>query len=84
VLDYVDKQLADRTLMVVMGDHQPAPIVTGAGTPRDVPVHVFSRDPDLVARFRDWGFVDGLTPPAEAPVASMATFRDEFVRSFSP
>jgi hypothetical protein len=84
LLDYVDRMLGDHTLMVVMGDHQPAPIVTGPGTPRDVPVHVFSRDPALVARFHDWGFLDGLNPPASGPVATMATFRDQFARSFSP
>lgn len=84
VLDYAARIMGDHTLMVVLGDHQPAPIVTGPGTPRDVPVHVFSRDADLVARFRDWGFVDGLNPPATGPVAPMSTFRDAFARSFSP
>lgn len=84
VLDYAARLMGDHTLMIVLGDHQPAPIVTGPGTPRDVPVHVFSRDPDLVARFRDWGFVDGLNPPQTGPVALMATFRDAFARSFSP
>lgn len=84
VLDYAGRVMGDHTLMIVLGDHQPAPIVTGPGTPRDVPVHVFSRDADLVARFREWGFVDGLNPPATGPVALMATFRDAFARSFSP
>ncbi|WP_051248914.1 sulfatase-like hydrolase/transferase [Inquilinus limosus] len=84
VLDYAARRLDEQTLMIVLGDHQPAPIVTGPGTPRDVPVHVFSRDPDLVARFRDWGFADGLVPPAAGPVAPMAGFRDAFARSFSP
>ncbi|MBW8725283.1 MAG: hypothetical protein JF625_09045 [Inquilinus limosus] len=84
VLDYAGRVMGDHTLMIVLGDHQPAPIVTGPGTPRDVPVHVFSRDADLVARFREWGFVDGLNPPATGPVAPMATFRDAFTRSFSP
>ncbi|WP_395677632.1 sulfatase-like hydrolase/transferase [Inquilinus sp.] len=84
VLDYAGRVMGDHTLMIVLGDHQPAPIVTGPGTPRDVPVHVFSRDPDLVARFRDWGFIDGLNPPATGQVALMATFRDAFTRSFSP
>jgi len=84
VLDYAARVMGDHTLMVVLGDHQPAPIVTGPGTPRDVPVHVFSRDPDLVARFHDWGFVDGLNPPETGPVAPMSTFRDAFARSFSP
>jgi hypothetical protein len=45
---------------------------------------VFSRDPALVARFHDWGFLDGLNPPSSGPVAAMATFRDAFARSFSP
>ncbi|MGO4724152.1 MULTISPECIES: sulfatase-like hydrolase/transferase [unclassified Inquilinus] len=84
LLDYTAKFLDDHSLMVVLGDHQPAPIVTGPGTPRDVPVHVFSRDRALVDRFLDWGFVEGLNPPATTAVPSMSIFRDAFARSFSP
>jgi len=83
LLDYATRFLDDHTLVIALGDHQPAPIVTGPGTPRDVPVHVFSRNPELVARFHDWGFVDGLVPPSQGQVAPMATFRDAFARSFS-
>lgn len=84
LLDYAARFLDDQSLLIVLGDHQPAPIVTGPGTPRDVPVHVLSRNPALVARFLGWGFVQGLTPSATIPVTPMATFRDRFARSFSP
>lgn len=48
--------------LVVLGDHQPSAAVTGPGVRWDVPVHVISADPTLLARLRAVGFVDGLEP----------------------
>ena len=83
VFDYAATFLGNRSLLIVLGDHQPAPIVTGPGTPPNVPVHVFSRDPALVGRFLAWGFSQGLVPAATATTLPMASFRDRFARSFS-
>lgn len=56
----------DRDLvLVVIGDHQPAALITGEGATWDVPAHVITRRPDLLQRLRDRGFVDGLAPPAD-------------------
>ena len=66
-----------------MGDHQPAPLVTGEDASRAVPVHVISGDPAVVRPFLDWGFVEGTIPDPTRPVPRMDEFRDWFVRAFS-
>ena len=90
-LDYVLGVLAsyaasfvdERTLLILVGDHQPAPLITGDGAGRDVPIHVISGDPDLLAPFVAWGFTSGMRLPARAPVKRMDAFRDFFLGAFS-
>jgi len=53
----------DRDLvLVVLGDHQPAAIVSGPGARWDVPVHVISTRREVLAALRAAGFVDGASP----------------------
>jgi hypothetical protein len=59
------RQKADE-LVIVMGDHQP-PMMTSDGDDFDVPVHVFARDPALLAEFMDHGFTSGLLLDDKAP-----------------
>lgn len=49
-------------LVIVVGDHQPAAVVTGPGATRSVPVHVIARDPAALRPFLDGGFRPGLLP----------------------
>jgi len=61
------QQLAPRPMvMVIVGDHQPPALVSGAGADWDVPVHVISDDSALLQRLVDSGFVDGLQLPAHS------------------
>lgn len=57
--DFVDQQ----TLMILLGDHQPAPLITGDNASGAVPVHVISGDAGLLEPFHARGFVSGLHPP---------------------
>ena len=61
----------------------PAPLITGEDASRDVPIHVISGDPDLLAPFAAWGFTPGMRPPAGAPAKRMDAFRDFFLEAFS-
>jgi hypothetical protein len=72
----------ERTLLIVVGDHQPAPLITGEGAGRDVPIHVISGDPALLAPFRDWGLAAGMRPTGAA-IGGMDRFRDWFLATFS-
>jgi hypothetical protein len=90
-LDYVLGVLAsyaahfvDRsTLLIMLGDHQSAPLITGEGAPRDVPIHVIAGDPALLAPFMAWGFTPGMRPAPHGPARRMDLFRDFFLGAFS-
>jgi hypothetical protein len=73
----------DRTVVVVLGDHQPAPVVTGAGASRDVPVTILAKDPAVLAQVSGWGWQDGVTPAPDAPDWRMDAFRDRFLSAFA-
>jgi hypothetical protein len=72
----------DDLLLIALGDHQPAPLITGDDAPRTVPVHVIARDPELLRPFLDWGFREGHDPTG-TPERRMSAFREWFVRAYS-
>lgn len=73
----------DDLVLVVLGDHQPATIVSGSDAAYDVPVAVVARDPAVMDRIADWRWDDGLRPRSDAPVWRMDEFRDRFVAAYS-
>ncbi|MEL7373770.1 MAG: sulfatase-like hydrolase/transferase, partial [Pseudomonadota bacterium] len=64
VTDFVADHAADDTVFVVFGDHQP-PFVATDDMGVTTPVHILSRDAELVAQFVDGGYVDGLAPETD-------------------
>ena len=72
----------DDPVLVVLGDHQPATLVTGQGAGHDVPISVIARDPKVMDRIAGWGWQDGMLPSPQAPVWPMAAFRDRFLTAF--
>ncbi len=54
------------SVMLLVGDHQPAATVSGEGASWEVPVHIVTRDPQLLARFVALGFKPGLEPQRPA------------------
>jgi Sulfatase len=80
---YAANFVDERTLLILVGDHQPARLITGEGARRDVPIHVIFGDPALLAPFVAWGFSSGMRPPAGAPARRMDAFRDFFLDAFS-
>jgi hypothetical protein len=73
----------DELVLVVVGDHQPATIVSGRDAGFDVPVAVVAKDPAVIDRIAEWGWDDGLRPRSAAPVWRMDEFRDRFVAAYS-
>jgi len=63
---FLQNRAPDGALLVVLGDHQPPAAVSGKDASHAVPVHVFSRNPALIARFRAAGFGPGLRPARPA------------------
>jgi len=70
-------------VLVVLGDHQPARIVSGPAADHDVPVTIISKDPAVFASISSWRWQDGVHPSADAPVWRMDDFRDRFIEAYS-
>jgi hypothetical protein len=80
---YAQRPVNRPTMLIVLGDHEPAAIVTGDEAARTVPMHVIARNPELLRPFLDWGFLRGLRPAADAPVRPMEEVRALLVTRFS-
>jgi hypothetical protein len=70
-------------LVIILGDHQPPGIVSGATSPWTVPIHVLSRDPALIAPFLRQGYVEGAQPPQNTHIKGMESFLGDFLAGFS-
>ncbi|HET8850420.1 MAG TPA: sulfatase [Marinobacter sp.] len=84
---YAERYLAgeDHTLLFILGDHQPAPLITGEDASRDVIVHVISADPALVAPFLSGqlpGFQAGTLPELDRDGVPMSRFRGFLQRHY--
>ncbi|NDL71591.1 alkaline phosphatase [Vreelandella alkaliphila] len=62
---WAERVVDDNTLLIVLGDHQAAPLITGDNASAAVPVHVISGDPALLEPFKARGFIDGTLPALE-------------------
>jgi hypothetical protein len=70
------------TVMIFLGDEQPASLVTSASPSRDVPITIVAGDPSVLQRVSSWGWQPGLRPHPNAPVWPMSAFRDRFLSAF--
>jgi hypothetical protein len=75
---YGDKKL----VVIAVGDHQPATVITGQDAGHDVPISIIARDPRVMSRIAGWGWQDGLRPHPDAPVWRMGAFRDRLLTTF--
>ncbi|HEV8554946.1 MAG TPA: sulfatase-like hydrolase/transferase [Actinophytocola sp.] len=82
LISYVETYGDDNLVLIFLGDHQPATVVTGQGASHDVPVTVVARDPAVLARISAWGWDTGLKPGPRAPVWGMNEFRDRFLSAY--
>jgi hypothetical protein len=76
VLSYLQRLPPDdRSLVIVLGDHQPRrPVARMKEDPWTVPVHVLSRDPKAVERFARVGYRPGLAPALDQAPAGLEKF----------
>lgn len=74
----------DDLVLVMLGDHQPASVVSGPRASHNVPVTIIAHDPAVMERIAGWGWQDGLRPDAYAPVWGMDAFRDRFFTAYGP
>jgi hypothetical protein len=83
LISFVRRYGSKNTVVLLMGDHQPATFVSGRDATHNVPVSIIAGDPKVTDQVAAWGWQDGLLPSPQAPVAPMAAFRDRFLSAFS-
>jgi hypothetical protein len=80
---WLTQRMSGDGLVILLGDHQPPAIVGGRPQPPwTVPIHVLSRDPELIAPFFAEGYVSGLFPTQAPPHPGMETFLGRFLAIF--
>jgi hypothetical protein len=82
LISYVQTYGDDDLVVVFLGDHQAAPVVSGTDATHNVPITIVARDPAVLNRISGWGWQDGLRPGANSPVWPMNSFRDRFLTAF--
>ncbi|XKH60929.1 alkaline phosphatase [Halomonas sediminis] len=70
------------SLIILIGDHQAAPLITGENSTNDVPVHIISGDTALLAPFLAHGFVPGSVPEATDDAPGMHRLRHWLQEAF--
>ena len=88
IASYIVNYGDDDWVVLVLGDHQPAPIVTGEADrtkpgSMDVPIHLIARDPEVISAIKKWQWTPGMVPAADAPVWRMGELRNKFIEAFS-
>ncbi|TVP59661.1 MAG: hypothetical protein EA349_02675 [Halomonadaceae bacterium] len=83
LVSYIEEYGDDNLVLLALGDHPAAPMVTGDVDDREVPVHLIARDPAVMEAIADWQWQEGMLPGAAAPVWRMDQVRDRLVNAFS-
>lgn len=80
---YFEQYIDDGALIIILGDHQPNVQITGENRPWSVPIHVISRNRNLLEPFRARGYTPGIIPRQPPPHSGMETFLYDFLEDFS-
>jgi hypothetical protein len=83
LISWVQKYGDDNLVLVFLGDHQAANIVSGKDATHNVPTTIVAKDPKVLDKMASWGWASGLKPDKAAPVLPMESFRDKFLDTFS-
>jgi phosphatidylglycerophosphate synthase len=82
LVSYVQHYGRKNLVLIVVGDEQPLPIVSGEGASHDVPISIIAHDPKVLDQINSWGWRAGLRPSPRAPVWPMSAFRDRFLTAY--
>jgi hypothetical protein len=84
LISFVQTYHDNNLVLIVLGDHQPATIVSGQGASHDVPITIIAHDPAVMNRISGWGWQDGMRPGPNAPVWPMDALRDRLLTAYGP
>ncbi|MEA2756946.1 MAG: hypothetical protein QOJ54_3235 [Aliidongia sp.] len=79
--DWIPRAVSQDALVILLGDHQPPALIGTASASHDVPVHILSRDPEIVRLLAGPGFTDGAIPTDSA--GTMAELLPDFLDRMS-
>jgi hypothetical protein len=79
--DWIPRAVQGDALIIILGDHQPPALIGTSSASHDVPIHILSRDPEIVRRLAGPGFSDGAIPTGSA--GTMAELLPEFLDRLS-
>ena len=82
LVSYMQTYGDENTVLIFLGDHEPAPFITGEGAGKDVPITIVARDPAVLEQISGWGWQEGIKPGPQNPVWPMDAFRDRFLGAF--
>jgi phosphatidylglycerophosphate synthase len=82
LISFVKRLNDNKLVMVVVGDHQPLPVVSGHNSNHDVPISIIAHDPKVLKQIGSWGWGPGLRPKQNVPVWPMSAFRNRFLGAF--
>jgi hypothetical protein len=80
---YLIDDLPQQALIIILGDHQVNTQLVGRNAVHWVPIHVISRDRNLLAPFFKMGYAPGMHPKPRPPIKRMSTFRTDLLQAFS-
>ncbi len=82
ITEFIKQYVKKRAIIIILGDHQPNVQLTGKNHVWAVPVHVISRNADLLRPFKNRGFLSGLVP-TQTTHRGMESLTFEFLEDFS-
>jgi hypothetical protein len=80
---YITERLDRDAFIVILGDHQPPGAITYDDPSWAVPLHVLSKDRELIERFVEAGYTPGMIPTDNGKMKGMHTFMTDFLRLLS-
>jgi phosphatidylglycerophosphate synthase len=83
LISFVETYGNDDLVLILLGDHQPATVVSGYHASRDVPITIITKDRSVLGRIAQWHWQPGLLPNRQAPVWPMDAFRDRLLDAYS-
>jgi len=83
LVEFLTHMIHDDAVTIILGDHQPNVKITGDDQPWSVPVHIVSRNPDLLKPFIHRGYTPGLIPCQPLPHPDIASLLWILLEDFS-
>jgi hypothetical protein len=80
---YLAEFVADDSLVIVLGDHQPHSEITAGNPAAGVPVHVLSRNAALIDAFRARGYTPGMRVRTGGAHPGLETFMNDLLSDLS-